>query len=138
MVTWQTGDPLSGTPVPAGDVEFTLEQQGGEEMVVVAEPKAKAVKGEARGGWRGDARVGGVWTGSGDALQLAPVPAPAPTTATPPRPTHLSPHPPPAGDFLVRHIARFEEIMRDLEALKPVPQAPAPGAPGAPGAVAAH
>ncbi|PRW58820.1 eukaryotic translation initiation factor 3 subunit L-like [Chlorella sorokiniana] len=73
VVTWQTGDPLQGNPVPAGDVEFSIEQQEGEEMVVVAEPKAKVVK----------------------------------------------------GDFLVRHIARFEEIMRDLEAMKPVPQQPA-------------
>ena len=46
MVTWQSGDPLSGAPVTAGDVEFTIEQQDGEEMVVVAEPKAKTVKGE--------------------------------------------------------------------------------------------
>ena len=52
MVTWQSGDPLSGTPVTAGDVEFTIEQQDGEEMVVVAEPKAKTVKGElSRLGW---------------------------------------------------------------------------------------
>lgn len=74
MVTWTTGDPLQGAPVAAGDVEFSVETQGGEEMVVVAEPKAKAVK----------------------------------------------------GDFLLRHIARFEDIIRDLNAMKPVPQAPAP------------
>lgn len=46
VVTWRTGDPLSGEAVTAGDVEFTIEQQDGEEMVVVAEPKQKAVKGE--------------------------------------------------------------------------------------------
>jgi hypothetical protein len=59
VVTWTTGDPLSGSPVTAGDVEFTIEQQDGEEMVVVAEPKAKTVKG-------------------------APAPAPAPATALEP------------------------------------------------------
>ncbi|KAL4859842.1 Eukaryotic translation initiation factor 3 subunit L [Chlorella vulgaris] len=73
VVTWRTGDPLSGEAVTAGDVEFTIEQQDGEEMVVVAEPKQKAVK----------------------------------------------------GDFLVRHIARLEEIIRDLDSLPPPAAAPA-------------
>ena len=61
VVTWTTGDPLSGSPVTAGDVEFTIEQQDGEEMVVVAEPKAKTVKG---------------------APTPAPAPAPAPNPAS--------------------------------------------------------
>ncbi|KAL4425846.1 hypothetical protein ABPG75_009862 [Micractinium tetrahymenae] len=83
VITWTTGEPLSGSAVTAGDVDFSIEQQDGEEMVVVAEPKAKTVK----------------------------------------------------GDFLVRHIARFEEIVRELDAM---PRAqPAPAAGGQP-AVAAH
>lgn len=83
VVTWTTGEPLSGNPVAAGDVDFSIEQQEGEEMVVVAEPKAKTVK----------------------------------------------------GDFLVRHIARFEEIVRDLDAM---PRAQPAAAAGAQPAVAAH
>ncbi|PSC76421.1 eukaryotic translation initiation factor 3 subunit L-like [Micractinium conductrix] len=78
VVTWTTGDPLAGAPVPAGDVEFSVEQQDGEEMVVVAEPKAKIVK----------------------------------------------------GDFLVRHIARFEEIVRELDALPRTQQPAAPAGSG--------
>lgn len=37
---------VQGAPQPAGDLDFAIEGQGGEEMVVVAEPKAQAVKGE--------------------------------------------------------------------------------------------
>ena len=42
------GDALAGAPQPAGDLEFSIEQQEGEQMVVVKEAKAKAVKGERR------------------------------------------------------------------------------------------
>lgn len=45
VITWSGGDLLTGSPQPAGDVEFSLERQEGQEMVVVAEPKAQAVRG---------------------------------------------------------------------------------------------
>jgi hypothetical protein len=47
---------LQGVPQPAGDIDFSLEGQGGEEMVVVAEAKAQQVKGE-----RGPLCLGAGW-----------------------------------------------------------------------------
>ena len=75
VVTWTGGDALAGTLQHAGDLGFTVERQDGQEMVVVAESKAKGVQ----------------------------------------------------GDFLVRHIAKFEGIVRDLNALTG-PAVPAPAA----------
>lgn len=73
VVTWSGGDALAGKPVPAGDIEFSIVEQEGKEMVVVAEPKTKTVK----------------------------------------------------GDFLLRHIARFDEIVRELDSIATRPQEPA-------------
>lgn len=104
-------------------------------MVVVAEPKAKVVKGEHCSACLN--LLVGCLVATLRCLSMLPtstvarpqgIPAQVPMLTAPPPPSP----PCPPGDFLVRHIARFEEIMRDLEAMKPVPQQP-PAAP-----VAAH
>jgi hypothetical protein len=74
-----------GSPQAAGDLEFSIEVQGGVDMVVVAEPRTKAAVG---------------------------------------------------GDALVRYIHKFEEIVRDLDAIGATQKAAAAAA--APAGVAAH
>lgn len=86
VVTWSAGDVLSGEPQPCGDVDFSLESQGGEELVIVQEAKGSSIK----------------------------------------------------GDFLVRHIQKFEDIVRDLDAIALPTPAAASGATAAGAPVAAH
>lgn len=89
VVTWSGGDDaLGGELTPCGDIDFTIERQNGQEMVLVREMKA--------------------------------------TTIT--------------SDFLVRHIQKFEDIVKDLdEILMPTPAvAAAAAAASAPPAAAVH
>lgn len=67
VITWPgKGGALAGEPQACGDIDFSIESQNGEEMVVVKETKAKTTR----------------------------------------------------GDFLVRHIQKFENIVEDLKALE--------------------
>ena len=92
VITWPgNGDALAGEPFPCGDVDFTIEPQDGQDMVVMKEIRASA----------------------------------------------------PKGDFLVRHIQKFEAIVEDLNSVGSS-RPPAGGSSGSgqggkqPVAVAAH
>jgi translation initiation factor 3 subunit L len=77
VLTWTAGDALQGEPQQCGDIDFSVESQGGEDLVVVKESKGTTVK----------------------------------------------------GDFLVRHIQKFEDIVRDLDSMS-VPSATVGGPAG--------
>lgn len=65
VLTWTHGDALSGEPQACSDIEFSLESQNGQELVVVREGKGSSI----------------------------------------------------TGDFLVRHIQKFEDIVKDLDSI---------------------
>ncbi|KAG7675274.1 hypothetical protein Ndes2526B_g08141 [Nannochloris sp. 'desiccata'] len=66
VITWSSGDALSGEVQACGDIEFSVEMQNGQELVLVRETKGTVLTGE----------------------------------------------------FLVRHIQKFEDMVRDLDAIQ--------------------
>ena len=76
VITWTHGDALAGEPQPCGDIEFSVESQNGQDLVVVREAKGSSI----------------------------------------------------TGDFLVRHIQKFEDIVKDLDAIQLPVAAAAAGA----------
>ena len=73
VVTWATGDALSGEPLYCGDLDFAIETRDGEEYVVANESQGVSIK----------------------------------------------------GDFLIKHIQKFNDIIRDLQAMPPAQPAAA-------------
>jgi translation initiation factor 3 subunit L len=66
VITWSSGDALSGEVQQCGDIDFSVDVQNGQELVLVKESKGMVLSGE----------------------------------------------------FLVRHIEKFEDMVRDLDAIQ--------------------